>query len=193
MHNIHPMAKRQATTRIIAGKFRGTKIPFRLNKSLRPTENKTKETLFNWLMNDLDQKLCLDMYAGTGSLGFEAISRGAVRVVFIENDRDRCRAINDIAKKLNVQKSCNIFNANSINFDYKIFEEKFDIIFLDPPFHGNLIKKSLDIIFEQNLLAEKGLIYIESEMDLNVESLTIRMKKIGESKGGETKFYLYES
>ncbi len=193
MHNIHPMAKRQATTRIIAGKFRGTKIPFRLNKSLRPTENKTKETLFNWLMNDLDQKLCLDMYAGTGSLGFEAISRGAVRVVFIENDRDRCRAIIDIAKKLNVQKSCNIFNANSINFDYKIFEEKFDIIFLDPPFHGNLIKKSLDIIFEQNLLAEKGLIYIESEMDLDVESLTIRMKKIGESKGGETKFYLYES
>tara|TARA_Y100001980_G_C14405404_1_gene200492 strand:- start:69 stop:632 length:564 start_codon:yes stop_codon:yes gene_type:complete len=187
------MAKRQATTRIIAGKFRGTKIPFRLNKSLRPTENKTKETLFNWLMNDLDQKLCLDMYAGTGSLGFEAISRGAVRVVFIENDRDRCRAIIDIAKKLNVQKSCNIFNANSINFDYKIFEEKFDIIFLDPPFHGNLIKKSLDIIFEQNLLAEKGLIYIESEMDLDVESLTIRMKKIGESKGGETKFYLYES
>jgi len=193
MHNIHPMAKRQATTRIIAGKFRGTKIPFRLNKSLRPTENKTKETLFNWLMNDLDQKLCLDMYAGTGSLGFEAISRGAVRVVFIENDRDRCRAIIDIAKKLNVQKSCNIFNANSINFDYKIFEEKFDIIFLDPPFHGNLIKKSLDIIFEQNLLAEKGLIYIESEMDLDVESLTINMKKIGESKGGETKFYLYES
>ena len=193
MHNIHPMAKRQATTRIIAGKFRGTKIPFRLNKSLRPTENKTKETLFNWLMNDLDQKLCLDMYAGTGSLGFEAISRGAVRVVFIENDRDRCRAIIDIAKKLNVQKSCNIFNANSINFDYKIFEEKFDIIFLDPPFHGNLIKKSLEIIFEQNLLAEKGLIYIESEMDLDVESLTIRMKKIGESKGGETKFYLYES
>ena len=193
MHNIHPMAKRQATTRIIAGKFRGTKIPFRLNKSLRPTENKTKETLFNWLMNDLDQKLCLDMYAGTGSLGFEAISRGAVRVVFIENDRDRYRAIIDIAKKLNVQKICNIFNANSINFDYKIFEEKFDIIFLDPPFHGNLIKKSLEIIFEQNLLAEKGLIYIESEMDLDVESLTIRMKKIGESKGGETKFYLYES
>ena len=98
MHNIHPMAKRQATTRIIAGKFRGTKIPFRLNKSLRPTENKTKETLFNWLMNDLDKKLCLDMYAGTGSLGFEAISRGAVRVVFIENDRDRYRAIIDIAK-----------------------------------------------------------------------------------------------
>ena len=193
MHNIHPMAKRQATTRIIAGKFRGTKIPFRLNKSLRPTENKTKETLFNWLMNDLDKKLCLDMYAGTGSLGFEAISRGAVRVVFIENDRDRYRAIIDIAKKLNVQKICNIFNANSINFDYKIFEEKFDIIFLDPPFHGNLIKKSLEIIFEQNLLAEKGLIYIESEMDLDVESLTINMKKIGESKGGETKFYLYES
>ena len=76
-HNIVDMPKRQATSRIIAGKFRGTKISFKQSKALRPTESKTKETLFNWLMNDLENKNCLDMFAGTGALGFEALSRGS--------------------------------------------------------------------------------------------------------------------
>jgi len=78
------MVKRQASTRIIAGKYRGTKLPFKPNKMLRPTESKTKETLFNWLLNDLRDKECLDMFAGTGSLGLEAISRGASNVIFFE-------------------------------------------------------------------------------------------------------------
>ena len=81
------MSKRQATTKIIAGTFKGTKIPFKPSKLLRPTENKTKETLFNWLLNDLNKKICLDMFAGTGSLGIEAISRGAEFVLFVEKDK----------------------------------------------------------------------------------------------------------
>ena len=97
------MAKRQATTRIIAGDFKGTRLTFKPNKTLRPTESKTKETLFNWLLNDLDKKKCLDMYAGTGSLGLEAISRGAKEVVFIEKQRDLCQSIESLVKKLSIQ------------------------------------------------------------------------------------------
>ena len=81
------MAKRQASTNIIAGDLKGTKIYFKPNKALRPTESKTKETLFNWLLNDLDQKTCLDMFAGTGALGLEAISRGAKKVIFVERQK----------------------------------------------------------------------------------------------------------
>ena len=88
MHNIVDMAKRQATTRIIAGDFKGTRLTFKPNKTLRPTESKTKETLFNWLLNDLDQKKCLDMFAGTGALGLEAISRGAAKAIFFEKQKN---------------------------------------------------------------------------------------------------------
>ncbi len=71
-NNIVHMPKKQATTRIIGGSLRGSKLPFKENRSIRPTEGKTKETLFNWLLNDLEGKTCLDMFAGTGSLGIEA-------------------------------------------------------------------------------------------------------------------------
>ena len=81
------MAKRQVATRIIGGKYKGTKLTFKPSKSLRPTESKTKETLFNWLLNDLENKICLDMFSGTGALGFEAISRGAIQTTFIDNKK----------------------------------------------------------------------------------------------------------
>jgi len=80
-NNIAHMPKKQATTRIIGGSLKGSKLPFKERKSTRPTESKTKETLFNWLLNDLEGKTCLDMFAGTGSLGIEALSRGAKKVV----------------------------------------------------------------------------------------------------------------
>ena len=109
------MAKRQATTRIIAGKFRGTKLTFKPNKSLRPTESKTKETLFNWLLNDLDNKNCLDMFAGTGSLGFEALSRGAKEVIFIEKQKSLCSSIEEIAKQLEIKELVKHKKAGSLS------------------------------------------------------------------------------
>ena len=187
------MAKRQATTRIIAGDYKGTRLTFKPNKTLRPTESKTKETLFNWLLNDLDKKKCLDMYAGTGSLGLEAISRGAKEVVFIEKQRDLCKSIESLVKKLSIQSKSIVINANSTSLDFNVLGNKFDLIFLDPPFHENLIQKSLDIISRNELLTEDGLIYIECEKDLKIESLITDFSQIKQSKGGETKFYLYES
>ena len=187
------MAKRQATTRIIAGDYKGTRLTFKPNKTLRPTESKTKETLFNWLLNDLDKKKCLDMYAGTGSLGLEAISRGAKEVVFIEKQKDLCKSIESLVKKLSIQSKSIVINANSTSFDFNVLGNKFDLIFLDPPFHENLIQKSLDIISRNELLTEDGLIYIECEKDLKIESLITDFSQIKKAKGGETKFYLYES
>ena len=187
------MAKRQATTRIIAGKFRGTKLTFKPNKSLRPTESKTKETLFNWLLNDLDNKNCLDMFAGTGSLGFEALSRGAKEVIFIEKHKSLCSSIEEIAKQLEIKEKCRIINANSTSINFINLKDKFDLIFLDPPFHENLIQRSLDIIDKNALLAKNGLVYIECEKDFDINSLKTKLSQMKQSKGGQTKFYLYES
>ena len=192
-HNIVHMAKRQATSRIIAGIYKGTKLSFKPNKNLRPTESKTKETLFNWLLNDLHKKKCLDMFAGTGALGLEALSRGADEVVFFEKQKALCGAIEVVVKKLGINNKCRVINANSTAFDFTKLNTKFDLIFLDPPFHERLIQKSLDIISENELLTEKGLVYIECERDLEFGSLKTNLSRLKQSKGGETKYCLYES
>ena len=192
-HNIVHMAKRQATSRIIAGSYKGTKLSFKPNKNLRPTESKTKETLFNWLLNDLHKKKCLDMFAGTGALGLEALSRGADEVVFFEKQKALCGAIEVVVKKLGINNKCRVINANSTAFDFTTLNTKFDLIFLDPPFHESLIQKSLNIISENQLLTEHGLVYIECERDLDLGSLKTNLTQLKLSKGGETKYCLYES
>ena len=192
-HNIVHMAKRQATSRIIAGSYKGTKLSFKPNKNLRPTESKTKETLFNWLLNDLHKKKCLDMFAGTGALGLEALSRGADEVVFFEKQKSLCGAIEVVVKKLGINNKCRVINANSTAFDFTTLNTKFDLIFLDPPFHESLIQKSLNIISENQLLTEQGLVYIECERDLDLGSLKTNLTQLKLSKGGETKYCLYES
>jgi 16S rRNA (guanine966-N2)-methyltransferase len=192
-HNIVHMAKRQATSRIIAGSYKGTKLSFKPNKNLRPTESKTKETLFNWLLNDLHKKKCLDMFAGTGALGLEALSRGADEVVFFEKEKALCGAIEVVVKKLGINNKCRVINANSTAFDFTTLNTKFDLIFLDPPFHESLIQKSLNIISENQLLTEQGLVYIECERDLDLGSLKTNLTQLKLSKGGETKYCLYES
>ena len=192
-HNIVHMAKRQATSRIIAGSYKGTKLSFKPNKNLRPTESKTKETLFNWLLNDLHKKKCLDMFAGTGALGLEALSRGADEVVFFEKQKALCGAIEVVVKKLGINNKCRVINANSTAFDFTTLNTKFDLIFLDPPFQESLIQKSLNIISENELLTDKGLVYIECERDLDLGSLKTNLTQLKLSKGGETKYCLYES
>ena len=192
-HNIVHMAKRQATSRIIAGSYKGTKLSFKPNKNLRPTESKTKETLFNWLLNDLHKKKCLDMFAGTGALGLEALSRGAEEVIFFEKQKALCGAIEVVVKKLGVKNKCRVINANSTAFDFKKLNTKFDLIFLDPPFNESLIQKSLNIISENELLTDKGLVYIECERGLDLGSLKTNLTQLKLSKGGETKYCLYES
>ena len=186
------MAKRQASTNIIAGDFKGTKINFKPTKALRPTESKTKETLFNWLLNDLDQKTCLDMFSGTGALGLEAISRGAKKVVFIERQKRLCQNLEEVLKKLKIQDKCRIINTNVTSFDFSILKEKFDLIFLDPPFRENLSQRSFDMIHEYDLLVEKGFVYLECEKDLDIKNLETPLAKIKASEGGETKYYLFE-
>ena len=193
MHNIVDMAKRQVATRIIGGKFKGTKLPFKPTKILRPTESKTKETLFNWLFNDLDKTECLDMFSGTGSLGFEALSRGATHITFIEKQKGLCRSMDALAKKLNIKSQVKIINANAMALNFESINESYDLIFLDPPFNEGLVKKALDIISKYNLLKEHGCLYIECEKELDIESISTDFSKLKESKSGEAKYYLYAS
>tara|TARA_B100001250_G_scaffold151015_1_gene129490 strand:- start:849 stop:1412 length:564 start_codon:yes stop_codon:yes gene_type:complete len=187
------MAKKQATTRIIGGSLKGSKLPYKANKSLRPTESKTKETLFNWLLNDLEGKICLDMFAGTGSLGIEALSRGAENVVFVEKQKSQAENLKMNLERLNVYRSSHILNANVFSLDFNNLPYKFDLLFLDPPFRENLIQRSLDFIKCKNILSPKALIYLECETELKLTEITEGLNLLKESKGGQTQYCLYES
>ena len=192
-NNIVHMPKKQATTRIIGGSLRGSKLPFRDNRSIRPTEGKTKETLFNWLLNDLEGKTCLDMFAGTGSLGIEALSRGAKEVVFVEKQKILADSLKANLKRLNVYSSSQVLNANAFSIDFDNLPYKFDILFIDPPFRENLIQRSLDFVKSSNLLTPKALIYLECETELELVELTRDLNLLKESKGGQTQYCLYET
>ena len=192
-NNIVHMPKKQATTRIIGGSLRGSKLPFKENRSIRPTEGKTKETLFNWLLNDLEGKTCLDMFAGTGSLGIEALSRGAKEVVFVEKQKKLADSLKTNLKRLQVYSSSQVLNANAFSIDFDNLPYKFDILFIDPPFRENLIQRSLDFVKSSNLLTPKALIYLECEKELDLRELTEHLNLLKESKGGQTQYCLYET
>jgi len=192
-NNIVHMPKKQATTRIIGGSLRGSKLPFKENRSIRPTEGKTKETLFNWLLNDLEGKTCLDMFAGTGSLGIEALSRGAKEVVFVEKQKKLADSLKTNLKRLQVYSSSQVLNANAFSIDFDNLPYKFDILFIDPPFRENLIQRSLHFVKSSNLLTPKALIYLECETELELVELTRDLNLLKESKGGQTQYCLYET
>jgi 16S rRNA (guanine966-N2)-methyltransferase len=144
--------------RIIAGAYRGRKLAVIDRPGLRPTGDRVRETLFNWLGQWLDGKACLDLFAGTGALGFEAASRGAARVVMVENDR---------AAQLALEEARRLLDARSVEircedaFAYLARgTDRFDVVFLDPPFRQNALAEALERLPDR--LAEGARVYVES-------------------------------
>lgn len=149
--------------RIISGKWRGRKLPVLSAEGLRPTTDRTKETLFNWLMPYVSNSRCLDLFAGSGSLGFEALSRYANQVVFVELDKQACHILADNISKLQIDSaSAQVINTDAIKALEQL-GQPFDLIFLDPPFNKNLLPKVIEQIEQRHLLLPQAIIYIECE------------------------------
>jgi 16S rRNA (guanine966-N2)-methyltransferase len=146
--------------RIIAGEFRGRRIPVPDRPGLRPTPDRVRETLFNWLGQSLVGLSCLDLFAGSGALGFEAASRGAARVVMVEHDR----AVFEVLKKTR-----DTIGAKQVElvledaFAYlKRTEESFDVVFLDPPFGQNALPAVFRQLGQHCGLERGARVYVES-------------------------------
>lgn len=155
--------------RIIGGKWCSRKINFPNVSSLRPTPNRVRETLFNWLMNNIVGSNCLDCFAGSGALGFEALSRGAASVTMIDKSWSTVENLkhNSLlleAKNLNIY--CAEFPIPEHDFSTILGKSKFNIVFLDPPYNQNLIKSSCAWLEKMDCLAKGALIYIEAERSL---------------------------
>lgn len=149
-----------SSIRIIGGDWRGRKLEVLNENGLRPTSDRVRETLFNWLQFEIAGMRCLDLFAGTGALGLEALSRGAKEVVFIEKSARVAKKLSDNLALLNGVGV--VKNLDALDF---LTQEKtqFDLIFIDPPFHKDLASQALALIEQQNLLAEQGKIYLELE------------------------------
>ncbi len=173
--------EKKGEIRIIGGKWKGKKIYFDLNDDLRPTPDRAKETLFNWLGQDLKKMYCLDLFSGTGALGFEAFSRGAEKVTFVERNKEYLQKIKKVYLEMTEKVDCDFFCAECLEWiQNNNSRTKYDLIFIDPPFNKNLINDLLAAILEKELLSKNGQIYFEFEKKLDLEipeSLNLKKKK----------------
>jgi 16S rRNA (guanine966-N2)-methyltransferase len=171
--------------RIIGGIHRSRILKFKDGvNGLRPTPDRVRETLFNWLGQDLIGKTCLDLFAGSGALGFEALSRNAKWVTLVEKDN---AVIKDLRRNQEILAMSNIeiTNSNGINYLERL-PKGFDVIFLDPPYQSDLLSKSLDIISKTDVLSNSGVVYIEYQTRPNLDGYDI----IKESKAGNVGYML---
>lgn len=158
--------------RIIGGQWKRTPLAVIEAEGLRPTPDRVRETVFNWLGHLFDgnwsQRRCLDLFAGTGALGFEAASRGAVQVLMVENHMPAIRQLEATKEKLNAaQVRVQRGDALPVAQGLAARGESFDLIFLDPPYHRDWLEKILPLC--ERLLTAGGLVYAESEIPLDVD------------------------
>lgn len=179
--------------RIIAGLWRGRKLPVLSAEGLRPTGDRVKETLFNWLMPYIVDAQCLDCFAGSGALGLEALSRQAKQVFFLELNK---QVANQLSKNLQ-QLKCSAQQAQVFNQDSLIYlqqpqqEPSFDLVFLDPPFHFDFVQRAIDYLVQFNWLKENALVYIETEKNKPL-LIPSNWQLLKEKTTGQVSYRLYQ-
>ena len=146
--------------RIITGLARGRKLKEPKGMDIRPTADMIKEAIFNIIQFDIEGRRVLDLFAGTGQLGIEALSRGASACVFVDESRDAVALVKDNLKRLDIPGGT-VMQTEALGYLTKA--EKFDLIFIDPPYDSGLLEKSLSRIFQFDILSEGGIIICESQ------------------------------
>jgi 16S rRNA (guanine966-N2)-methyltransferase len=174
--NAHPKVTRPGHTamgevRIIGGDSRGRKLPVLMAEGLRPTSDRVRETLFNWLQFEVAGAHCLDLFAGSGALGFEALSRGAKSVTFVELSKPVAQQLKINLKTLN-STAAQVAQGDSLQWLDQLVEQPFDIIFLDPPFNQGLMQSIVDKLFISGTInSQQTWLYLEQEKQLDWPSL----------------------
>lgn len=178
------MSSKKSAVKIIGGSWKRKNIFFHDADGLRPTLNRVRETLFNWLGQDLSEKNCLDLFSGSGILGFESLSRNAQSCILVDNNTLTISGLIDNKNNLNAR------NALIVNSTAEIFlknnDELFDIIFFDPPFASVDMYLLLSKI--KSHLKPKGIIYLET----NEQYFGTEYKIVKNSRAGKVYFYLLQ-
>tara|TARA_R110000751_G_scaffold66696_1_gene136128 strand:+ start:459 stop:1049 length:591 start_codon:yes stop_codon:yes gene_type:complete len=176
--------------RIIAGQFRGRKLPVLMADGLRPTTDRVKETVFNWLMPYIQDANCLDCFAGSGGLGFEAISRGASAVTLVELNKLAAQLLKDnkaLLKADNIQ----VIQQNALDFLHSN-QQSYSLVFIDPPFRKGLAQQTAQLLSEKGL-TDDALIYVEMETDHNTQIMPSHWQLLKEKVAGQVVYRLYQN
>lgn len=174
--------------RIVAGRFRGRRLPVANAPGLRPTPERTRETLFNWLQGRMTDARVLDLFAGSGALGLEALSRGAAHLTQVEASSALCRQLRSNAATLEAADAVAVVCADALRW-LRRASGPFDLVLIDPPFDSTLAEASLALLLEQDLLAADGRIYCEAGSGQTppwaalTELEVLRETRAGDSRG----------
>lgn len=188
-----PQTNPDAVVRIIGGEWRSRKLSFPESEGLRPTPDRVRETLFNWLQSVTPAARCLDLFSGSGALSFEALSRGAASATLIDSSPLVCRSLRNNLQSLKAQNA-EVVESNALNWleaQPKDMSARFDLVFLDPPFRKGFLKPIAELLESRNLLAEDAYIYVETERELGTPELPSNWQLHREKQAGQVSYRLY--
>lgn len=188
------MAKQQRKAsagklRIIGGKWRSRFLQVADLPGLRPTTDRVRETLFNWLQNDVAGAHCLDLFSGSGALGFEAASRGAASVLMLEKQSPAVRVLSANVQELNAE-SVQVVQCDAISWLNSKPSTVFDIVFIDPPFASDYLAPACQLLEDQQCLSEHACIYLEMNRKDDLPELPPGWNVVREKKAGQVSYYL---
>ncbi|MGI2100489.1 16S rRNA (guanine(966)-N(2))-methyltransferase RsmD [Shewanella oncorhynchi] len=177
--------------RIIAGQWRSRRLPIQDLEGLRPTTDRVRETLFNWLANDLVNARVLDCFGGSGALALEALSRYASFAQIIELQRGAALQLKENLQTLKCDKA-EVLNADTLVVLQRGCEQGFDVVFIDPPFRKGLAEKTIQLLDSQGWLNDGALIYVEIESELTQLAIPSRWHALKEKNAGQVSYRLYQ-
>lgn len=176
--------------RIIGGQWRGRKLPVPDSAGLRPTTDRVRETLFNWLAPDIQEARCLDCFAGSGALGLEALSRYAASATLLELERSVAQQLSQNLQTLRATQA-KVVQTNTLQWLSQP-GEPFDVVFVDPPFRKRLLQETLTLLEQNGWLAAEALIYVESEVENGAPVAPANWDLYREKIAGQVAYRLYQ-
>jgi 16S rRNA (guanine966-N2)-methyltransferase len=176
--------------RIIGGRWRGRKLRFPPSDAIRPTPDRVRETLFNWLAAVIPDAACLDLFAGSGALGLEALSRGAGHVTFVEHDE---AAVRELRARLAewAASGAQVQRADALGYLRSAAPQPFGVVFLDPPFEAGLLAPAASLLAARGWLAPGALIYVESPARDELPALPPDWQPLKAKRAGEVGYHLF--
>ena len=184
-----PAPGKRNSLRIIGGAWRGRRVNFPDSQGLRPTPDRVRETLFNWLQFSLAGARCLDLFAGSGALGFEALSRGAREVVFVDEVTLVVDSLHEELERLDGTARARVLQTTAARY-LEQPGEPFDVIFLDPPFAQNALLEPVALIEAGGWIKPGGWVYLESELKAGAPRLPTGWDLVKSKSAGEVGYHL---